>query len=168
MTIDFALLILRIVVGFVLFAHGAQKLFGWFGGHGLKGTGGWLASMGLQPASLWALLAGLAEAGGGILMALGLFNPIGPLGVIAAMLTAISLVHWGKGLWATGGGMELPLTNIAGALAVALAGTGRYSLDALLGISLPEPATFVVGLVLVILGVIASIALRSRQTAAAH
>ena len=168
MAIDFALLILRIVVGFVLFAHGAQKLFGWFGGHGLKGTGGWLASMGLQPASIWALLAGLAEAGGGILMALGLFNPIGPLGVIAAMLTAISLVHWGKGLWATEGGMELPLTNIAGALAVALAGPGRYSLDALLGISLPQPATFVVGLVLVVLGVVASIALRSRQTALAH
>lgn len=166
MYFDAGLLILRVVVGLLLFGHGAQKLFGWFGGYGLKGTTGWIGSMGMQPAAVWAFLAGLSEMGGGLLLAIGFLNPLGPLGIVAAMAVATIKVHWTKGIWAGNGGMELPLTNIAAALAVAFAGPGAYSLDALLGASLPEPVTLVAGLVLVAAGVVAS-QVQSRQPATA-
>lgn len=165
MVIDFGLLILRVIVGGVVFAHGAQKLFGWFGGYGIKGTAGWLGSIGMQPATFWAWLAGLSEAVGGLFLLLGFLNPIGPLGIIAAMLTATIKVHWSKGLFSTNGGYELPLTNIAAAVAVALVGPGLYSLDALFGIRLPEPYVFIGGLVLVVVGVIAAVVAPARQQA---
>ncbi len=168
MYLELGLLILRLVVGFVVFAHGAQKLFGWFGGYGLKGTAGWLGSMGMQPATLWALLAGLSETFGGLLLALGFLSPLGPLGITAAMLVAIIKVHWGKGLWATNGGLELPLTNVAAAIAVGLIGPGAYSLDAVLRTALPEPVTFVGGLVLVLIGVAFATLVPTRQMAAAN
>src|SRR5438105_13820466 len=95
------LLLLRVVLGLILIGHGAQKLFGWFGGHGLAATTQWIESMGMQPAGFWAFMAGLGEFGGGLLLALGLLNPLGPLGLIATMLMAIVAVHWPKGLWAT-------------------------------------------------------------------
>jgi putative oxidoreductase len=159
---DVALLVLRVVVGLYLFGHGAQKLFGWFGGPGLAGTEGWLRSVGFRPARLWALNAGLAEAAGGALLVLGFLNPIGSLAIAAAMLVAIIAVHLGKGLFAATGGPELPVVNLAAVAAVALAGTGRYGLDSWLGISLPEPVVGIAGLVLVLLGV--AVSLLSRQT----
>ena len=110
---DIGLLILRLVVGLILAGHGAQKLFGWFGGPGLQGTTGWLRQLGLRPAPFWAFMAGLSEFGGGLLLALGLLNPLGSLGIIGAMLMAIILVHWSKGLWNANGGSESPLTNLA-------------------------------------------------------
>ncbi len=168
MTFDLAVLVARVVVGLLLFGHGSQKLFGWFGGYGLAGTAGWLGSMGMQPARFWALMAGLSEAAGGLLLALGFLNPLGSLGIIAAMLTAILTAHRGKGIWGTNGGSELPLTNLAVALAVAIAGPGAYSIDAILGIRLPEPLTLVGGLVLVILGVVVALVMPARQTAPAH
>src|ERR687889_474144 len=69
-----ALLILRVTVGGLLAGHGAQKLFGSFGGHGVEGTAGWLESMNLKPGRQWALMAGLSEFGGGVLTALGALN----------------------------------------------------------------------------------------------
>jgi putative oxidoreductase len=141
--LDLALLVLRLVTGGLLVGHGSQKLFGWFGGHGLRGTAGWLESIGLRPGRPWAIVAGLAEFGGGLLMALGLLSPLGSVGVIAAMTTAWRLAHAGKPIWVTSGGAELPLTNIAVALAVALAGPGAWSLDAALGLRVPSALTAV-------------------------
>ena len=166
MLADLGVLVLRLVVGLLLFGHGAQKLFGWFGGYGLKGTAGWLASLGLQPASFWAFMAGLSEAGGGALLALGLLSPLGSLGIIASMLTAIAKVHWSKGIWVSNGGVEYPLTNLAAALALALIGPGAYSLDAALGIALPQPITLLGGLILVLIGFAVAMSGPSRQASA--
>ncbi len=157
MSTDLGLLILRLVVGVLFIGHGTQKLFGWFGGHGLAGTAGWLGSMGLRPPRFWALVAGLAEAGGGLLLALGLLNPLGALGIIASMLMAVVKVHWPK-VWVTEGGFEYPLVNIAVATALALTGPGRYALDAALDIALPMPQTFIIGLVVVLAGLIVALA----------
>ena len=134
---SFVLFLLRLVVGGLLVGHGGQKLFGWFGGHGLDGTTGWMASMRLKPPRQWAMAAGGSELGGGLLMVLGLLNPIGPLMAAGAMLTAWAKVHWGKPIWVTQGGAELPLTNLAILGTIALRGPGRLSLDAALRIRTP-------------------------------
>jgi putative oxidoreductase len=134
---DAALLIARLVVGGLIAGHGAQKLFGWFGGPGLKGTAGFMESLGLKPGTAWAPVAALSEFGGGVLTALGLLSPLGPIGIIAVMTMATAKAHWGKPIWVTSGGAELPVTNIAVALALALAGSGRCSLDAALGLRVP-------------------------------
>jgi putative oxidoreductase len=153
MSADLGLLIVRLVVGLLIAGHGAQKLFGWFGGGGLNGTAAWLGSMGLRPARFWAWMAGLSEFGGGLLLATGLLDPLGSLGVIAAMVMAIILVHRGKGLWNTQGGIELPLIYAIVALGLALTGPGVYSLDAMLGTALPKPVALIAGLNLVLLGI---------------
>ena len=90
---DLGLLLLRLVVGLILAGHGAQKLFGLFGGHGHAGTREMMRGMGISPAGFWASMAGLSEFGGGFLLALGLVSPLGSLGIIAAMLMAIIQVH---------------------------------------------------------------------------
>jgi putative oxidoreductase len=162
--IDTSLLILRLVLGALFIGHGGQKLFAWFGGSGLTGTTRSMAGLGLQPARGWAMLAGLTELDGGLLTLLGLLNPFGPVAVIASMAMAIVTVHWGKPIWASAGGAELPITNIAIALAVILAGPGRYSLDAALGIALPTWIAFPA--LAVVIAVIA-LALASRTAAPA-
>jgi putative oxidoreductase len=109
--------------------------------------------LGLRPGRPWAYLAGLTEFGGGVLTVLGFLNPLGPLGIIGSMAMATTKAHWGKPIWVTEGGAELPVTNIAAATALILNGPGRYSLDRALGIRLP--AWFApLGLVVVILTVI--------------
>jgi putative oxidoreductase len=135
---DLGLLTIRLVAGSLLAGHGAQKLFGAFGGYGLEGTAGWLESLGMKPGKAWATAAGLSEFGGGALTALGLAHPVGPLGIISAMSVAIGKTHWNKPIWVTEGGAELPVTNIALAVALMLAGPGRYSLDNALGVKLPR------------------------------
>jgi putative oxidoreductase len=131
---DSGLLMARLVFGTVMAAHGTQKLFGWFGGYGIAGTGGFFESVGFRPGRLLALAAGLGETAGGLLVALGLFGPIGPALMLSVMIVASSL-HWNNGLFATSNGIELPLLYSAAAVALAFTGHGAYSLDALIGIA---------------------------------
>ena len=123
----------RAAVGATLFAHGAQKLFGWFGGSGLDGTAKSFDAIGLKPGKRTALVAGASEAGGGALLAAGLLTPLGSAAAIGVMSQAISTVHWKKGFFVTEGGFEYNLTLIGAAVALAETGPGPLSLDRLLG-----------------------------------
>jgi len=135
---DVALLTVRLVTGGLLAGHGAQKLFGAFGGSGRAGTSAMMEHLNLRPAEYWGAAAGLSEFAGGALTALGLGGALGPIGILSAMTMAGTTVHWGKPIWVSEGGAELPLTNSAVALAVALVGPGRYSVDRALGIRVPR------------------------------
>lgn len=123
---------LRVPTGLVLMAHGAQKLFGWFGGYGLEGTGQWMASVGLNPGYLMALLAGGAEFFGGLALLIGLL--VRPASAVLAftMLVAIFKVHIGNGLFLSNNGYEYGLALLAITFALLLSGAGRASIDAML------------------------------------
>ena|SRR2546421_8475400 len=146
-TRDLGLLVLRLAVGGLLAGHGSQKLFGWFEGPGLKGTAGWLESLGLTPGTPWATAASVSEFGGGVLTTLGFLHPLGPLGTMGAMIMATVKAHWGKPIWVSKGGAELPVINMATALALTLTGPGRFSLDHVLGIRLPRALVFAITVV---------------------
>ena len=135
---NLARLLVRLTVGGLLAGHGAQKLFGAFGGGGVEGTAGFLESMNLRPGRQWAVVAGLAEFLGGALTALGALNPFGPIMAAGAMLMATLKVHHGKPIWGQAGGAELPVTNLAVLGALALVGPGRFSVDGVLGIRVPR------------------------------
>lgn len=136
--INTALLVLRLVTGGLLAGHGSQKLFGWFGGYGKEGTKGWLESMGFKPGDFWTYTVAASEFGGGLLTALGFLGPLGPAATVGAMGTATLTAHRGKPIWVTSGGAELPVTNMAVATALSLAGPGKFSLDELLDTHLPR------------------------------
>jgi putative oxidoreductase len=131
---DTALLLLRVAVGLLLIGHGTQKLFGWFGGYGIAGTGGFFDSIGFRPGKRLAAVAGVSEAGGGLLLALGLLTPVAGAVVVGTLLVAAS-VHLDKGLWGTNGGYELALVYAVTAAVLALAGPGAASLDNAFGIA---------------------------------
>jgi putative oxidoreductase len=133
-TVSAGLLVARLVLGVLIVGHGAQKLFGWFGGHGLAGTGGYFESIGFRPGRAFAAAASLAEITGGLLVALGFLGPIGPALIISVMIVAAVGVHWKNGVFWSDNGIEVPLLYSAGGLALALTGYGAYSLDALLGL----------------------------------
>ena len=164
---DTGLLIVRMVVGLVMAAHGAQKLFGWFGGYGLAGTGGFFESLGFRPGRLFAMAAGFTEVAGGLLVALGLLGPLGPAMIIAVMIVAIATVHWPHGLFAQNNGYELPLINAVVVAAIALIGNGAYSVDALLGLSWPAEVVWI-ALGLGIIGGFANLAIRKTAPTVAH
>lgn len=128
------LLIARVVLGVIFVPHGAQKLFGSFGGHGLKGTAAFNEQLGLKPGYLMALLAGLAEFVGGILMIVGFLTPVAAIVLIAVMIVAALTVHLKNGFFATNGGYEYNLALAGIALAILIAGAGAFSLDAALNI----------------------------------
>lgn len=125
----FAAIVLRVPVGIILIAHGAQKLFGWFGGYGLEGTGQWMASIGLEPGYLMALLAGSAEFFGGLALVIGMLTR--PAAAVSAftMLVAIFSVHIDHGLFMSNNGYEYALALFAATLALMIQGAGSYSVD---------------------------------------
>jgi len=128
------LLILRLFVGLTLAAHGAQKLFGWFGGYGLAGTGGFLEQLGFFPGKRHALFAGLAELVGGLLLALGFATPLAATLIISVMFVAIATVHLKHGFFNHNQGYEYNLTLAVVALSIAIIGAGPLSVDAALGL----------------------------------
>ena len=155
------LLIARLVFGLLMAAHGAQKLFGWFGGHGLAAVGGMFESLGFRPGRLFAIAAGAAELGSGMLIAFGFLGPVGPALMLSVMIVAAISVHWQNGLFSMSNGIELPLLYGAAAAALALTGPGTYSHDALLGLSsLWTPGLAWSTLGLAILGGVGNLALR--------
>jgi len=125
-------LAVRIPVGIIFAAHGAQKLFGWFGGYGLAGTAGWMDSIGLHPGALLALLAGGAEFFGGLALLLGLLVRPASVALAFTMLVAIFSVHISKGLFLSNGGFEYGLALLAVTIGLFISGAGRWSLDAAL------------------------------------
>ena len=128
------LLILRLVVGLTMAAHGAQKLFGWFGGYGLQGTGGFLEQLGFVPGRRNALFAGLAEFVGGLLLALGFATPLAATLIVSVMFVAIATVHLKHGYFVSNQGYEYNLLLAVVAVSVAMIGAGPISVDAALGI----------------------------------
>src|SRR5450759_2413679 len=144
------LLILRLGIGLIIAAHGAQKLFGVWGGPGMTKWAQSVQRLRIRPAQPWAWVAALSEFGGG-------------LAITGAMLVAIATVHLAKGFWASKGGFEFNLSLMVGAAALAFTGPGPYSLDGALRIHLPEPVSLIVGTIALIVGVTVTLASRSAQ-----
>ncbi len=126
---SFAPLALRLPVAIIFMAHGAQKLFGWFGGHGLEGTGQWMASIGLEPGYLMALGAGSAEFLGGLALLIGLLTRPAAVALAFTMIVAIVTVHLDNGLFMSNNGYEFGLALLAASVSLAISGGGRFSTD---------------------------------------
>jgi putative oxidoreductase len=133
---DLGLLVLRVIVGLLFAGHGAQKLFGWFGGGGLEGTAGMFDSIGLRPGQVHARTGGTAEFLGGLLIAVGLFTPFAAAALIAVMAAAVITVHAPNGIWNTNKGYEYNLVMAATVFALAGVGAGAWSLDNAFGFDL--------------------------------
>jgi len=163
------ILIARALLGVIFFYHGSQKLFGWFGGYGLKGTGGFFESaLGMKPGVLFAFVSGAGEFVAGVLVLLGWLNPIGPALIVAVMLVAIITVHAPKGFDNGAGGYEYNLANIAGAFALAAAGNGAYSLDAVAPVAmLSDPNVEWIIFAVAIVGALLSLVARRAPKPAA-
>jgi putative oxidoreductase len=169
---DIALLVIRLIVGLAIARHGAEKLFGWFGGYGVAGTSGFFEQLGWRPGRFFVLGAAGAELGGGLLTILGLGGPIGPALIVMVMIVAIVAVHFAKGFAQANGGYELNTLYIAAALGPAF-GAGAYSLDRALGLGIlssPQAvwATLGVAVVLALLNLLARRPAPAAQNVAAH
>jgi len=158
---DLGLFLIRVVIGLIFAAHGAQKLFGWFGGYGLTGTGGFLEQLGFRPGKRYATAAGLSEFTGGLLFALGFLGAVGSALMVSVMIVAIVTVHRKDPFFVATNGMEHPLTFATVAVGIALTGPGRYSLDYALGDYrlLTPTATWII-LAIGIIGAFANLAMR--------
>ena len=168
-TFSIGILIVRLVIGLIMAAHGTQKLLGWFGGYGLRGTGEFFVQLGFQPGPAFAAAASISEIVSGILVALGFLGPIGPALMLSVMIVAAITVHWEHGLFATNNGIELPLLYGTAAFGLALTGYGEYSLDALFGVAGRWSTTFTwIALALGAAGGFVNLALRRRPITAAR
>jgi putative oxidoreductase len=161
-----ALLLARLFFGLGIAAHGAQKLFGWFGGYGIAGTGGFFEKLGFRPGRLFAFAAGAGELGGGLLVVLGLLGPVGPALLIVVTVVAAVSVHLHNGFFTAKNGVETPLLYAFAALLLAYTGSGRFSLDAMFGLSgLSNARTATIAIVTAI--VVAGLNLLARRRAPA-
>ena len=161
MGVSAGLLAGRVMLGLAMAAHGSQKLFGWFGGHGLGATGGFFESLGFRPGRAYAAAAAGTEVVSGLLVAFGLFGPVGPALMLSVMVVAAVTVHWKGGFFAQSGGIEVPYLYAAGAVGLALAGPGRFSLDAVLGLEwLWTPAIAVTALLIGVAGALGNLLTR--------
>ena len=149
---EFGMLLLRGVVGLTLAAHGAQKLFGWFGGYGLDRTADVMEMLGFRPGRRHAFMAGLVEFGGGLLLAFGLATPVAAALAASVMVVATMTAHVKNGFFATAGGYEYNLVLGIAALSLAFTGPGTLSLDAWLGYELNGVAWGFAALVIAVLG----------------
>jgi putative oxidoreductase len=163
---DLALLVLRLVVGLLFVGHGAQKLFGVFGGGGLEGTAGMFDKLGLHPTAFHARAAGTAEFLGGALIALGLFTPFAAAALIGVMTTAIIMVHAPNGIWNTQKGYEYNLVLIATGFALSGIGAGAWSLDNAFGFDIHGVIWAIAALVVGVLGGVGSVL--SGRASAGH
>jgi putative oxidoreductase len=161
---DLGLLVLRLVVGLLFVGHGAQKLFGVFGGGGLEGTAGMFDNIGLRPGWLHARAAGTAEFLGGALIALGLFTPFAAAALIGVMTAAVITVHAPNGIWNTNQGYEYNAVMAAVVFALAGIGAGSWSLDNAFGFDLHSAVWAIGALVVGVLGGVGSV-LSGRITA---
>jgi putative oxidoreductase len=158
---DAGLFVGRVVLGLLMAGHGAQKLFGWFGGYGLNGTGGFLESLGFRPGRAFAAAAAISELGGGLMTALGLFGPVGPALIVSVMIVAAVTVHWAHGLFAQNNGIELPLLYGTVAAGLALTGPGAISLDSFFGFAAFSSPLFAwAALIAAVVGGFGNLALR--------
>ena len=162
---ELGLLVVRVVVGLLFVGHGAQKLFGAFGGGGLAGTASFFESIGLRPGHLHARAAGVAELTAGVLLVLGVLTPLAAAMITAVMVVAIATVHGSNGLWATENGCEYNLVLIATAFAVVAVGPGVWSLDSALGVDGAGAGWALAALAAGILGAIATVIIGRRVPA---
>ncbi len=164
---DQGLFLARLVLGLLMAGHGAQKLFGWFGGYGLAGVSGFFEGLGFRPGRLFAIAAAGSEVVSGILMAAGFLGPIGPALMLSVMIVAAVSVHSKNGVFATTNGIEVPLLYATGAVALALTGPGRFSVDAALGVASVWTPLLTWGVLLTaVAGGLANLALRRPPVAA--
>jgi putative oxidoreductase len=151
--IDLSLLILQLGVGLTFAAHGAQKVFGWWGGPGLERWEGAMAHMGFRPPRVFALISALVELVGGLLLAAGFLTPLAAAALVAQTVVIIGHVHWPNGFFNTQSGIEFPLVLGIGAAAVGIGGPSAMSVDAALGLTV-DP---VVRGALLVLGAVAGL-----------
>jgi putative oxidoreductase len=131
---DLGLLAARVVIGGSMASHGAQKAFGWFGGPGLQGTAKMMRGLGFQPEEPFAAASAYNEVTSGVLMMLGLLGPVGPALLVSQMTVAAMTVHAKNGYFAQNGGVEVPVIYSAAAIALAMSGPGKLSIDAAFGL----------------------------------
>jgi putative oxidoreductase len=137
---DLSLLILQLGVGLTFAAHGAQKVFGWWGGPGLARWEGAMGHMGFRPARLFGIVSALAELAGGVALAVGILTPVVAAVLVAQTVVIIGHVHWANGFFNAKSGFEFPLVLGAGAAAIGVSGAGSVSVDAAIGLALDPTA----------------------------